>query len=110
MLSDTLSFPVNANAVWYFIIIITIVRYFYLHYIHPLSEFRGPVLASYTEFWGVWNAWRKSDPLWLVDLHKRYGDVVRLAPNVLSFSQPEAIKEIYLSGFHKVRTLLSQAV
>ena len=30
-----------------------------------------------------------------VDLHRRYGETVRVSPNKLSFAQPEAIRDIY---------------
>lgn len=32
------------------------------------------------------------------ELHKRYGAIVRLGPNEVSFTNLEAIKEIYSSG------------
>jgi hypothetical protein len=32
------------------------------------------------------------------DLHKKYGSVVRLGPNEVSFASAEAVKEIYTSG------------
>lgn len=31
-------------------------------------------------------------------LHKKYGPVVRIAPNEVSFASLEAVKEIYASG------------
>jgi hypothetical protein len=40
----------------------------------------------------------------MVHMHEKYGDVVRMGPNVLSFGQPQAIKDIYGPGkqFKKV--------
>lgn len=44
-------------------------------------------------------------------IHEKYGDVVRTAPNVLSFRQPQAIKDIYGAGKHykKVSSSISSA-
>lgn len=41
----------------------------------------------------------------MIHLHNKYGDVVRVGPNVLSFAQPKAIKDIYGPGkvWEKVR-------
>ncbi len=40
-----------------------------------------------------------------IKLHEKHGDVVRLGPNSLSFSDPKALKTIYglNKGFTKVR-------
>ena len=38
----------------------------------------------------------------LSKLHERYGTIVRIGPNVLSFTDPNAIKEIYNRRFVKV--------
>lgn len=65
-------------------------------YNDPLNSFPGPYLASWT------NAWRFCDATSgmhrstsLLDLHREYGDVVRIGPNVLSFAHPQAVKDIY---------------
>lgn len=60
-----------------------------------LSRFNGPFLASLTSLWGMWYMWSKVEQPPYVDLHRQYGDVVRLSPNKLSFAQPEAIRDIY---------------
>jgi cytochrome P450 len=44
-------------------------------------------------------------PQWLKDLHEVYGPVIRIAPNELSFTEPEAWKDIYspLANMGKLR-------
>ncbi|KAL8709010.1 MAG: hypothetical protein Q9220_006219 [cf. Caloplaca sp. 1 TL-2023] len=37
----------------------------------------------------------------IAQLHEKYGEVVRIGPNVLSFSNPSAIKDIYNKAFVK---------
>jgi hypothetical protein len=60
-----------------------------------LSRFNGPFVASLTSLWGMWNVWATADQPPYVHLHKKYGHVVRLSPNKLSFAQPAAIRDIY---------------
>lgn len=61
-----------------------------------LLEYPGPFLASLTNFWRVRDAYQNGNkrPSY-VELHKTYGDVVRLGPDSLSFASPAAIEDIY---------------
>ena len=45
--------------------------------------------------WQVYDVWRNVDRIPFLALHKKYGSIVRLGPNKLSFSSPKAIKDIY---------------
>jgi len=65
-------------------------------YLHPLSKFPGPKLAAISNI--------RQSVIWIVggryphdlhNLHKKYGDVVRIAPNELSFSTAQSFQEIY---------------
>lgn len=62
---------------------------------YNLRSFPGPTLAPFTDAWRVWNTWYKKDEKPFIELHKKYGDVVRMGPNVLSFSRAETITDIY---------------
>lgn len=75
--------------------LVLIVRLISLHYHHGLNKYNGPFLASLTDFWRLCHAYRNSDREPMIHLHEKYGDVVRMGPNVLSFRQPEAIRDIY---------------
>ncbi|RTE68029.1 hypothetical protein BHE90_017594 [Fusarium euwallaceae] len=62
---------------------------------HPLAKYPGPKLAACTEFWFV-RAWLSGHyHVVLSEMHKKYGDVVRIAPNELSFRSSAAYKDIY---------------
>jgi len=68
-----------------------------LRYSKGLNKFDGPFLASFTDLWKVWYAYhnsQKKNDIY-VDIHKKYGDVVRIGPNNLSFADPRAIQDIY---------------
>ncbi|KAF2149936.1 cytochrome P450 oxidoreductase [Myriangium duriaei CBS 260.36] len=67
-----------------------------------LNKYPGPAVAAYTNWWRFADAWGRKVERTHIDLHRRYGDIVRLGPNVLSFADPKAIKTIY--GLNKGMT------
>ncbi|KAJ9132171.1 Cytochrome p450 [Pleurostoma richardsiae] len=64
-------------------------------YHHGLSKYPGPFLASLTDWWRFWDVYGRRAENTHIKLHEKYGDVVRLGPNVLSFADPKALKSIY---------------
>ncbi|KAI9796382.1 MAG: hypothetical protein M1835_004235 [Candelina submexicana] len=70
-------------------------RAFYLRYLHPLSRYPGPFLASQTDFWKLIAYARGEQHTVDCRLHEVYGPIVRDGPNSLRFSDPEAFKAIY---------------
>jgi hypothetical protein len=74
------------------------------HFNHGLNRYPGPLLASLTDWWRFFDVYGRRPELSHIELHHKYGDVVRLGPNVLSFGNPAAIKQIYglNKGFVKV--------
>lgn len=75
-------------------------------YVYGLNRYPGPFIASFTSNWRVVDVWRRETHYSFRRLHDRYGDVIRVAPNVLSFASPDAIADIYglNKGYTKVRT------
>lgn len=69
----------------------------------PLRAIPGPLLASCSRSWKVWSTYSGHTELDHIALHKKYGPVVRTAPNEVSFSSPNAAKDIFAvgKGFHK---------
>ncbi|KAI1880604.1 hypothetical protein JX265_000844 [Neoarthrinium moseri] len=60
-----------------------------------LHKYPGPFLASLTDWWRFWDVYRQRPEVTHQKLHAKYGDVVRLGPNTLSFADPKALKTIY---------------
>ncbi|KAJ4330528.1 hypothetical protein N0V87_009921 [Didymella glomerata] len=60
-----------------------------------LNKYPGPTLAGYTNWWRLRDVSKKNHHWTTIALHREHGDVVRLGPNVLSFADPRAIKQIY---------------
>ncbi|KAJ5331864.1 hypothetical protein N7476_001647 [Penicillium atrosanguineum] len=64
-------------------------------YQNGLNKYPGPFLASITNWWRFFDVYGRRPEVTHRALHKKYGDVVRLGPNTLSFSDPSALKSIY---------------
>lgn len=53
----------------------------YLRHLHPLSKVPGPYIASVTRFWQL-AVFLQGRQHWVfIDLHRRYGPIVRIGPN-----------------------------
>lgn len=69
-------------------------------FFHPLRKFPGPWLAGATSGWKAYKEVIKGETLAqeLFDLHRRYGEIVRISPNELHFGNPNAFHDIYHSS------------
>jgi len=61
---------------------------------HPLARFPGPKWNTFSNLPVSYALLRGTYPFYLNSLHERYGDVVRIRPNALSFSGSQAAKDI----------------
>lgn len=64
-------------------------------FFHPLAKFPGPKIASVSNAWYCKQQIGGRSVFLFEDLHLKYGDVVRIAPNELSISTIAAAKDIY---------------
>ncbi|KAK6386987.1 hypothetical protein LTS17_000252 [Exophiala oligosperma] len=67
----------------------------YNAWFHPLRKIPGPFFARTTRLWATyWNRQgRRAEQIQAA--HQRYGPIVRVGPNQVSFADPDAIPEIY---------------
>ncbi|PVH91509.1 benzoate 4-monooxygenase cytochrome P450 [Periconia macrospinosa] len=72
-----------------------LVLLFRLRFLHPLARFPGPALATISNFPYSKSYLGGRQPYEFLALHEKYGPVVRTAPNELSFSSPEAWRDIH---------------
>lgn len=63
--------------------------------LNGLSRYPGPWLAKFTKFWHRRSIKSNQHQRHLLQLHQRYGDVVRIGPNNLSVANPKCISLIY---------------
>ena len=70
-----------------------------------LVKIPGPTLAAYTKFWRLHDVYKGHAHLTAIDLHRKYGPLVRIAPNHVSVADPKMIPVIYTNkgDFTKVR-------
>ncbi|KAK7753574.1 hypothetical protein SLS62_004432 [Diatrype stigma] len=64
-------------------------------FLHPLRSIPGPIFLRVSNLPRAYHSVRGELPFYVANLHAKYGKVVRLGPNNLSFISPEAWKDIY---------------
>ena len=89
---------------WLFLLFLLVVAYFArLRYQKGLTRFPGPFTSSFTDLPRFLSSYFNYGRPPLVHLHKKYGEVVRIGPNTLSFNHPDAIRDIYGPGKNFVK-------
>ena len=71
-------------------------------YLSPLADIPGPFVASFTRWWHIRRIYIGDQNLQLVAMHEKYGHFVRIAPNEVSVSHPDGIRQILLQPLRKV--------
>ncbi|KAI3390494.1 hypothetical protein diail_9506, partial [Diaporthe ilicicola] len=77
------------------ILLYSTLRLVYNAFFHPLSKFPGPILYGTSRLPYLYHMARGDLTFTLLPLHEKYGPVVRIAPDELSFTHPDAWKDIY---------------
>ena len=67
----------------------------YCIFLHPLSTIPGPLLAKFSNLWINIRYMRGSWHEDILAAHRKYGDVVRITANEVSFVNAQALKVIY---------------
>ncbi|KAM3420752.1 hypothetical protein BST61_g4000 [Cercospora zeina] len=70
-------------------------RHIYNLFFHPLRKYPGPVACRASTLPAIRQTVRGNYLYWLNELHLQYGEVVRVTPNELSFTGPNAYRDIY---------------
>ncbi|KAF2095728.1 cytochrome P450 [Rhizodiscina lignyota] len=71
-----------------------IVKVIYNVFLHPLREFPGPLSHKISRLPYFYKHINGTLPFDMLDLHEKYGDIVRVAPDELAFSHPNAWTDI----------------
>ncbi|KAF9885994.1 hypothetical protein FE257_012172 [Aspergillus nanangensis] len=77
------------------ILVYVATKCFYEIFINPLKKFPGPRLAAVTRLPQLYHALKGDSIDWIHHLHSVYGDVVRICPDELSYTNGVAWRGIY---------------
>lgn len=75
-----------------------VARAFYRVYFHPLSKFPGPNFTAATRIPQLWGVVTGTPHKRIAGLHRKYGDVVRTAPDEVSFVNADAWRDVHGHG------------
>ncbi|KAF2032860.1 benzoate 4-monooxygenase cytochrome P450 [Setomelanomma holmii] len=67
----------------------------YRIYFHPLAKYPGPLSYKLSGWPLLWQAYTGDRHIWHLKDHEKYGPIVRIAPNTLSFNTASALSTIY---------------
>lgn len=76
-------------------LILVVTKGLYNVFLHPLHSYPGPWYARISRFWYSYRFLRGTLSFDIKELHDKYGDVVRVAPNELSYANGDAWETIY---------------
>lgn len=79
-------------------LVIYIVQAIYYCWFHQLRQVPGPFLARFSQAWRNIRYFKGSWLQDVIDLHEKYGNVVRIAPNEVSFVDRDALRTLYGHG------------
>ncbi|ORY19062.1 cytochrome P450 [Clohesyomyces aquaticus] len=92
-----LSFSGGLKLVVYLFALRCALVYTYRWFFSPLSRFSGPFLAKFSDWPLAYHSVRGNLHLRALETHERYGPVVRVGPNKVSFSTETALHTIFTS-------------
>ncbi|KAH6680968.1 cytochrome P450 [Halenospora varia] len=75
--------------------ILLVSNFIYNLYFHPLRSYPGPWYCRISRLWAFIQVTRGFFPYKVANLHEKYGEVVRVAPNELMYTSPDAWQTIY---------------
>lgn len=82
----------------HYLILLSVLLVSYLCWIKyqpGLASIPGPTLAAYSKLWRLFSVWRGHAHLDAIALHKKHGNLVRIAPNHVSVADPKWIPVFY---------------
>ncbi|KLO15624.1 cytochrome P450 [Schizopora paradoxa] len=86
--------PLITSYALFYLILSTSVTCYRLSPLHPMYEYPGPLLARISKFWAMWIAFSGRQHVVYKELHEKHGPFVRIGPNELSISDPNAIPAV----------------
>jgi cytochrome P450 family 628 len=91
---------------WCFLLGVFTSMIIYRVYFHPLRHFPGPPLAKYSQWYHFYKVKieRDCDNFRYLDrMHAKYGEYVRVGPNLLSVSDPDMVDPVHNPKTHYLK-------
>ncbi|KAF2676486.1 cytochrome P450 [Lentithecium fluviatile CBS 122367] len=77
------------------VVLCALLQALYTRYHGGLNAIPGPFTASFCNYWKVMSVYKSDMPQRNMAVHRKYGPVVRIGPNHVSFASPEALVTIH---------------
>lgn len=77
------------------LVITLFTRAVYRIWFHPLAHIPGPFVARFTHMWQTVKSFQGTWYDDILSVHKKYGPVVRISPDEVSFVDGDALKRLY---------------
>jgi len=91
-------FPSQIVAIFGLAIVAYAIKFIWTSHRSPLSRIPGPWHSKYTNIVLRFQTMRRRRIFYTDDLHKRYGDVVRIAPDEVAIADIAAVAKIHKTG------------
>jgi hypothetical protein len=95
MLSLPLSLSTSAFRLFASFVLFILSAIIYRLTFHPLARIPGPRLAGISTIWLAYHVRQGKCATWEPELHRKYGPIVRIAPNEVLVCSEEGIRQIY---------------
>lgn len=77
------------------LVVFLILRSVFIAFRASLRNLPGPNIARFTPFYRLLKISKGDAPIYYLNLHKKYGPIVRTGPNTVDISDPQALQVIY---------------
>ncbi|KAM5350977.1 hypothetical protein ACJ41O_003700 [Fusarium nematophilum] len=91
----SLSSAASFLAFWQVALVAIVIRMLWNRYGTGLSQVPGPFLQSVTQLVRVYHIWTQRGQEYDMELHRRYGPIVRVGPRLISVNNPGDMSTIY---------------
>lgn len=96
---DAISLLLKESSIWHQValpgLLLFVIYFTYCYITNPLNKLPGPFLSKFSSLWFVRKTYQRQRHFFDVDLHRKYGPVVRVGPTEVSLSSPVALKAVY---------------
>ncbi|KUJ11447.1 cytochrome P450 [Mollisia scopiformis] len=76
-------------------LLLTLVYSVWIYFTSPIKSIPGPFFAKFTNLWRFFDTYGGRPELTQQMLHEKYGNAVRLGPNIVSISDPKLLRTLY---------------